>query len=347
MNFNNARTRKRIKSALGMTLGCLDEHKPRELGTRFIDKFYSGQSNATGKWLRSQLLITHNNTWNYVNKRCKTYTYNPQGVQQVKEILGIMNTPAQDIVKEQLQACYDTELKTKKFVYRQAEHSGRLLHPLQNYRREYKRNILAQNNLTHEYDIVCCAPTLLHQFSWQFSHGHVLNAIDDYITNRTVHRQRLADSTDLPVKNIKKVINALFSGGKLAANNYSSLFALCEYDPARMIYLQNDSFICDLKQDIRQMWKYMKPHLESTGIPQINKRYTTYMTPKNKWNVYFSLERSVLDSIRVYLFEQSNDVFLEHDGFTSQRDVDTDLLSEYIKTNTGFDVLFEKKDDLD
>lgn len=341
MNLQNKRTRKTIKSALGMTLGCLTEDKPRELGKHFIDKHYSQQSCNTGRWLRSHLLIEHGSNWNRLTGKCKTYTYSAEGVEYIKQVLNLANTPKQEIVSSSIQQLFDTELVTKQFVYKVAEQSKRLVHPLQNYKKEYKRLVLAQNNLGYEYDIVCSAPTLLHQFSWNYSHGHILESIDEYITNRSVVRKRLAQETQLCEKNIKKIISALFSGGKLAANKYSSLFELCEYDAARVMYLQQDQFVRQLRADIRVMWNYIKPHLQSTGIAKHTKRYITYMTPKNKWNLYFQLEREVLDSINLYLCNRSIDVFLEHDGFTSSDQVDVVELSDWVKCNTGFDVSFE------
>ena len=330
-----------------MTLGVLSDTKPKQLGTRFIDRHFGQQQSATSKWLRSTLLVNHDSNWNRSTGRCKTYTYSPSGVEHVRNILGLMNTPKTEIVTENIQNLFSSELNTKQFQYTEGAKSNRLVHPLQSYRREYKRTVLQQNNLTHEYDIVCCAPTLLHQFSWQFSHGHVLEHIDDYIINRSTIRENLAAQTQLPVENIKRILNALFAGARIAGTRHADIFQLCNNDPARILYLQQDSVVMGIRSDIRVMWKYLKPHLEQTGIPQIRTRgsttYSVYLTPKNKWNLYFQLERSVLEQIRSFLDQERNCVFLEHDGFTSEKSVDCIALSDFIGSRTGFDVKFEKK----
>jgi hypothetical protein len=39
------------------------------------------------------------------------------------------------------------------------------------------------------------------------------------------------------------------------------------------------------------------------------------MSSKQKWNIYFDLERTVLSCVREYLTDTNNKHFLEHDGW--------------------------------
>jgi hypothetical protein len=77
----------------------------------------------------------------------------------------------------------------------------------------------------------------------------------------------------------------------------------------------------------------------------MTKRYITTKTNKSrllplssrdKWNLYFRLERQVLDTIRNYLDKTGNKYFLEHDGFTTQKQLDENELLDEIYDKTGF-----------
>jgi alpha-galactosidase len=65
------------------------------------------------------------------------------------------------------------------------------------------------------------------------------------------------------------------------------------------------------------------------------------ITSKQKWNLYFELERRVIDSVRTYLDQRSIKYFLIHDGWTCDREIDKEELRDFVRENTGFDLSFE------
>jgi hypothetical protein len=57
--------------------------------------------------------------------------------------------------------------------------------------------------------------------------------------------------------------------------------------------------------------------------------------------VYFTYERQVLDAVTAYLTDRGVRVFTEHDGFTTDRELDTVCLAAHVKARTGFEVTIE------
>jgi hypothetical protein len=65
---------------------------------------------------------------------------------------------------------------------------------------------------------------------------------------------------------------------------------------------------------------------------------------KQKWNVYFELERVILNSVRTYLDKRSIKYFLIHDGWTCNREIDREELENYVREQTGYEIKFEYKE---
>ena len=355
-NFTNARTRKTLKSALGMTLGMLTEHKPRQLATKFIDQYYGQQGTVTSNWLRKTLLVPHDETWSFgtPTSKCKTYTLNPAGVAQVKQILNI-NTrlqPGTGFSSTQQQALLDKKIayewaaSAHKLDFKTIEYSdksNRLFHPVQNLPRAIRSEHLRRSGLPFQYDIVCAAPTLLHQMSWQQSSGHILEYIEVYIQHRTSIRATLAQDTGLPVENIKQLLNAMFAGARFGASDWCSAFDYVGRDPAVVEFLKQDPWFTGFRADLKQMWEYLRPLLPVTKIvTSTGKTRLRQMTSRNKWNLYFALERQVLDVIRSALKQNGFQHFLIHDAFASDMSPEHKLsLEQHIQAVTGFGVKLE------
>lgn len=345
-NFENARTRKTLKNAIGMTIACLDAEKPRNLGTRFIDRYYGQQGKPTGDWLRKTLLISHSNTWSYGKRsKCKTYTYNPGGIELIKSILNYTTTIHQ---QTELDRTLALEWVKDTFVFDDIEYedkSNRLWNPIQNLPKAIRSAYLSEMGLCYQYDMICAAPTLLHQMSWRHSHGHVLEYIDDYINNRTDIRNKLANETGLPVANIKILINGLFAGARFGANKHCSTYQYVNQDRTIIEFLKQHVWFTGLRNDINQMWEYLRPELPViTKTLKNGKTRKEQMTPRNKWNLYFSLERSVLNEIRSYLEleEVNKKYFLIHDAFVSESlPFGIDDLERWIYERTGFNINLE------
>ena len=96
--------------------------------------------------------------------------------------------------------------------------------------------------------------------------------------------------------------------------------------------------------DIKSMWDVIKPtYPEQYFITKTGKRRKRPFNARAKWNIYFQLERSIIEEVKTYMKQIDSKFFLEHDGFTSQKEIDSEDLSYWVKAGTDFELVFEKK----
>jgi len=341
-NFSDPRVVKRVRKALGFARSCFSETKPRQWSTRYIDKHFGPQTNALSKWLRQQLLVTTNAWWSKDQGKCKEYVLNGSGYEQLAQQLKSDNDAvicvydlSKELVLDWAKEEFKDELATKVFNYN--DKSSRLWHPLQNVRKEYKRDILAQANFKYEYDIQCCAPTLIMQLAQRHDMHLYLPHISGYLANRKYCREQIALNVELDPSAIKVIINALFSGAKLGMNPTFDIYKMLNGDRARITYLKQDPYLTGLREEIKICWDYIK-----TGLPRrsvVNKNNKEQMLPissRQKWGVYFDLERVVLNAVMNYLKLTENQFFAEHDGWTTTDEVDQNELIDYVFQTTGY-----------
>lgn len=357
-NFNDPRVRSRINRAIGFVCGVMSATKSHSWSSRYIDKYFGISSNPLSKYLRDQLLICTDDFYRYNSNqnKCKEYRLNEIGVKSLREMMG-------EGKKEQLYNIYPSvlqvaksdfkdELSTGNFTY--SDKSNRLWHPLQRYRKQYKTRILEEHGYLHHYDIECCAPTLIHQYSQQIPEIVVdgvwlqgpmdlwLFALKRYLDDRNTIRQELADQMELPVEAVKEIINALFAGAVISNNKDSDIYHILNGDRARIEYLKQNQFITELRADIKTTWEYIRPVMQKrTKKTSSGKERLLPLTSKQKWFVYFEQERRVLNSIRDYLISKNIKYFLEHDGWSCDREIDRDQLSRFVRDKTGFMIKIE------
>ena len=147
----------------------------------------------------------------------------------------------------------------------------RLFHPLQNIRSTYRKTLFANHGLNHNYDIECCAPTLIHQFAQKQSiqMDSYLFALRKYLTNRTAVRRQLSEEVELDVSVIKVMINALFSGAKWGFGPNYAISIILGHDRAKFDFLSQHVFLNELKADIKVCWEYIKPSMATRYITTI------------------------------------------------------------------------------
>ena len=357
-NFADPRVERRIKRAVGFATACFSEDKARSWSTRYIDKYFGISSNPLSKYLRDTLLICTDQHYSSLSHVSKKYKLNPQGVSLLTQptTTCVLQVSAVDWAKEE----FEQELSTRVFKY--TNKSNRNWHPLQRVRREIKREVFRDSNLKYQYDIQCCAPRLLLQYSQQIP--EVLDSnklvgpqnnkralwlqgpmdlwlpnIQAYLKDRTTIRNELAQRADISVDEAKKIINALFAGARIALNEDSDIYQLLQGDIARIHYLKQDPFISGLRDEIKIMWDYIRPVMPKRTITtRAGQVKQLGISSKQKWNLYFSLEMQVLTAITDYLTETNNKFFTEHDGWSCERQVDQIQLIDFVRTKTGFDI---------
>lgn len=355
-NFRDPRVRSRCIRAMGFVRGVMSETKQRSWSTRYIDLYLGNQRNDLSKWLRNQLLIVTDDFYKFNSGEeksiCKKYLLNARGLNYLRDKLDINTHSYYPIVVEVIKQDHSQELSTGNFTYQ--DKSNRLWHPLQRYRKEHKRQVLEQHDFKYHYDIECCAPTLIHQFSQQIPEVIVNNKwqqgpmdeylehINYYLKNRQAVREELAKGLELPTAAAKEIINALFCGAIISNNKHSDIYDILLGDSARIVYLQQHEFIQNLIKDIKVCWSYIRPTMQKrTKLMPSGREKLCRITCRQRWQVYFEQERRVLDVIRLYLDMNDVKYFLEHDGWSSNKDIDLVKLHEFVSERTGYRLNFD------
>jgi hypothetical protein len=172
--------------------------------------------------------------------------------------------------------------------------------------------------------------------------GEFMPTIDEYIHNRKAIREKIAKDLEINVMTIKKIINAMFCGAYISTNlKYSSIYKLLDYDDAKIMYMKENAWLQSLKQEIKQCWDYIKPNHKEYIRKTKNGKLRHQLYAKDKWNIYFNLERQCLDHIQTYLTEHKVKSFLIHDGWHTNKSINITDLENYVYNNTGYLVTIE------
>lgn len=325
-NFTDPRVRERSKRALQFALTALDTSLPHAWSTRYIDKFFGQQQLPLSKWLRNQLLICHDPHWNMETGRCKTYVRNPKGVDYVRSCLKLDSCEAVITI-------FDQELESGQFEY--TEQAERLWHPLQRLPNHIRRPYMAHHGYVYEYDIKACAPTLLLQYAQRLGLNKSTPSIDQYCQDRTQIRHEISNQLGIDIKTTKKIITALFAGAYVSHNPKTAIYHMLNgnhhhIDQIRLITQE-------LRKEIKYLWDVIKLHIPRTYLFDTrSQRRLRALSSRDKWNLYFQLEKEVMTSVRTYLKRSSVRYFNEHDGFRSQSIVDVVMLVSYVRSRTGY-----------
>lgn len=356
-NFNDPRVLSRIRHAYGFTKAVMSVDKPSRWSSRIIDKYYGRSNNQLGHFLRGILLICTNNNYSKDNGVTKEYKINENGLIYLRNILlgikdnypttlspsvqqvipNIMNDKLFDeiVVNEYCIREFGQQLRTLEFEY--TDKSNRLWNPIQSIKKIYKKPLLAKHGLNYQYDIETCAPTLIHQYSIKCGNDLYLASLLDYINNKHSIRDRIAKDLEVDIHIAKIIINALFCGARIGISPEFAISQLLNNDKARITWLKEDQYIKDLRSDIKTCWQYIEPY---TTIRYKNNKKLP-MNSNTKWNVYFQLERQVLNSIIKYLKQTNNKYFTEHDGFSTTQQVNLHELQQHIIMDIGYHVNFQ------
>ena len=319
-NFQNPQVHRRIAKSLDWCNAYLSQNKKHWLSYNEIEKQFGSLHRPLGKHLKNSLLICVNPYYsNLTESVCKTYKLNLDGYHTLCQAIDYEPKfkPSAEVLET---------LDTGEFEYKTIGH--RLYHPLQNLPKRIKRPLLASKGYRHEYDIECCAQTLLLQHAQQLGFAKPTPALDQYITDRTSVRSELIARTQLDSKTIKQILTALLNGSNLSCWYTNSIFAYVNYNKEMIQFLKEDHYIQQYITDVRGMWKEIRKHQSL--------RYKERFNAKMKSELYRFLEESVRVVIQRYLKKTKNRAFVEHDGWSCQTAVDTERLCYEVKRQTGF-----------
>jgi hypothetical protein len=168
-----------------------------------------------------------------------------------------------------------------------------------------------------------------------------LFALRTYLKDKQMIRNKIAKQLDVSPKVIKVIINALFCGARIGLGDFA-ISKLLDHDIAKIQWLKQDPYITQLRSDIKTMWSYIEPSMASaTKTTKSGKQRKVALSSKKKWQLYFELERQVLNEVQDYLRLTKNRYFLEHDGWATEHQINEHELNQYIRDKLGFDVKFK------
>ena len=328
-NFADPRVKKRCISAFNFVITRFTEDKPRFYTKEIIDKKIGYTHKPLGAWLRQQLL-TQYGTYSAAHHKAKQWLLRPEGVellaQQYELVQPSIASNFQAYKVETVSQEFSAELQTGNWTYK--ESSNRLWNPAQNIPTDIRADMFARAGYIYNYDIVACAPTLIKQYAIKCGMTRPTRTLDAYLLDRSTHRNRLAQLLDLDVAAIKRVINAKFAGARTGRRN--TINELLKHDQMRVAKIVNDEWFVNLLKDIKKCWDAIK---KSHG--------RRLLSSKDKWAIYFSLERTVMRPTISVLKKQTKRYFLEHDGFRTDTWIDPYKLKLAVQNKTNYTVEFE------
>jgi len=341
-NFNDPRVQARVIKSIDFVKRYLSSDRSQWLSTRWIDCHLGSQRNQLSRYLREILLICVDKSYSKKDGICKRYQLNQTGLDFLETKVDTNSTQTHYSVVEVADKFQD-ELENNQIIYNDT--SDRLYHWLQNQKRAVKQEVFERVGLNWTYDIVCSAPTLFHQKSQQLGMDLYLPYLRDYLVNRKSIRNQLAEESELDEKTIKRIINGLFQGAHISKYRKSHCYQELDGDLARIEFLRQHRFIQGLKEDIRVMWTYLRPLVPKRTIAQKNGSIKSLpISGKQKTALYRKLERQVLEVIKRYLSERNIKFYTEHDGWSSDKEIDVNELSDYVRDHTGFVLEFEQQE---
>ena len=317
--FTDPRVIKSCNNAL-MYVEQFVKDQPRWLSSREISKHFSWTGRPLGKYLKETLLICTDPYFNIQTGQCKKYIKNDNGINLIKQKLGVVCIPM--VIDSQS----NQQLDSGEFEYK--ESNGREYHPLQNLPKRIKKPLLTSKGYRHEYDIQCCAQTLLLQYSRTKGFNKPTPALDQYISDRTLIRNDLCERLSLENTTIKKILTAILNGGSISAWHENMIFSYVNYNKLMISELSVDPYIQRYQKEVREMWKFLR----GTQSLREGQRFNAKM----KSEMYRFLEEEVRVVIKKHLKRTGNKAFIEHDGWSSRKPVDIDLLKYEVKQQTGF-----------
>jgi hypothetical protein len=292
-------------------------------------KHFGDTSKPLGRFLKNLVLITVDDHYNYQTGKCKRYRTNPTGVDQLKQLLGIVNfEPKINAELEQQIESGDFEYETK---------SNRSFNAVQFVPREIRGSLLANHGYRHNYDIVAAAPRLLLQRAKQIDPDFTAPALEQYIQNRNQVRDQIAAHCAISATDVKTVINAMLHGAYISKNSYSQILQQLNYNYAAIDRLQQDPEITQLRTDIRELWKTLRvlfPERFMTNCRGHSVRVR--LSGRDKSHLYRQLEDQVGQVIRRYLKRNCVRCLWIHDGWCSDKAIDTAELCAEVRRQTGF-----------
>lgn len=328
-NFQDPRIQARVRRCLNFVELYLRPNRINWVASAELYRAFGNTSRQPARYFKEAMLTVADPYYNKATSACIKYRLNAPGVKQIKQLAGL-----EDFVPE-IDSELTQQLITGEFEYETK--SDRLFNQIQFYNRDIRGSLLSNHGYRYNYDIEAAAPTLLLQKARQRQIDFTAPALEQYIANRSVVRQLLAQECEISQDQVKFVINAVLQGAVISSYRDSKIFNEldCDYDVIKR--LQNNQRLLEIRNDIREMWKILKQDFPV--------RYTTdksgrtrsaRLSGRDKSGYYRELELEVGKVIRRHLKKNSVRCLWLHDGWSCDKVIDPNTLITEVRQQTGF-----------
>lgn len=324
LNLNNRAIQARCLKALEFVDKYVRTNSDGWLSSKWIQHKDNFGKNAAGLYLKKFLLKETNSKYKKGSK-CKQYRKNVENIAWLKQQLGLEDTETHSLFKK-----HEQELVSGDFDLKEKSH--REYHSLQFLPTEFRAQLFAHNGYRFNFDLKCANITLLYQHAQQLGLKKPLTAIEYYIANKSLIRERLSRLCDFETaedkKLIKKLLTGLANGQKLSCSYDCQVARDFNYRFLLIKRLQCDLFLKRYREELAMMWKIIK---RGRGL-------SVRLNHKIKADIYFQLEKQVRDLVKNFLKKKKIKVFTEHDGWRTNEMYDQEELRSYIKSQSGFTI---------
>jgi hypothetical protein len=178
---------------------------------------------------------------------------------------------------------------------------------------------------------------MLVQRAQQINRDLTLPHLEDYIHNRSQRRDQIAKNCGISPEQAKTVINAVLQGSVISKYRNSKLFMALDYDYDAVTSLQNDTITQNLVNDIKQLWRTLKPEFPVRYLTDKNgKTRSVRITSKQKSGYYRELEQQAGKVIIKILRKNSVRYLWIHDGWRCDKAIDPSEIESEVRRQTGF-----------
>jgi len=325
-NFSDPRVIRRCRRALGFLVSHLHPRKPKLYSRDGLDRYLGKSSNPLSAYIRAECLTCVDTHYNMETGKPKRYLLNLTGFDHIQEAIGLVGVDPKTIAVRAMLDIHGDTIRSGNFKYKDKSH--RRWNSIQNISSEIRGRVFADCGYAWNYDIENAAPTLLHQYARSCGLNSSLHTIEDLLVNKHQRRQELANRIGCDVNNAKQIIAARFAGATLRWGNSLHTQTL-HNNNLQFGRLKDDVWFADLSEDLRKLWIAIKSDTPYTRL-----------TARHKWGIYFSLERSVINSCERVIKRHKCQYFLEHDGFRTNDYIDPYKFKLEVKKQTGYNVDF-------
>lgn len=253
-----------------------------------------------------------------------------------------------DLTRQRALLKWQDQLETGEFQYQLKSH--RLWHGAQTLPDREKHGhlrsrLFAEFGYQFNYDIDACAPTLLIQQAKMLEPSLELPSIEQYLEHKSVIRSYLSVTYKLEIHSVKAILNAMLAGGRLTPNKACIVFT--EHFGSN--YLKAKAFadhgwVIGYADDIKRLWQVLSApdhglierHYDFANLNRDGSPRLIPINSSDKWDLYFRLERQVMEAIRNYIHSNGIKYFNEHDGVRTSEQLDTNHIQQLVQSITGF-----------